>query len=81
MIHYIPVDNTLWPIDHGSEFEDSAEWVLRFGTEKRREDMRMSVASILSAYADLVDPARSQEDAQEMLKRARKAAEHGWYPS
>jgi hypothetical protein len=74
VIHYHRIDDTTWPVDWSSDQEDSAEWVLRYGTTERREAQRMSVASILSAYSHLVDPTLSSKGAQSALRRARKAA-------
>jgi hypothetical protein len=73
VIHYFPAGDTSWPVDVGTEDEDSAEWVLRYGTPERREAQRMAVASILSAYADLTGPHRSMKDATALLRHAREA--------
>lgn len=71
MIRHVVVEDTTWPVDVSTEDEDAAEWVLRYGNTERREEQRMSVASILSAYSDLTDPHRSLKDATAMLRRAR----------
>lgn len=73
-IKSIKVEDTLWPVDVATEDEDSAEWILRYGITERREDQRLSVASILSAYEYLIDPNRTLKDATESLRRARKAS-------
>jgi hypothetical protein len=70
MIRYVTVDHTIWPVDVETEDEDSAQWVLRYSG---RQLSRMALASVLSAYAALCDPAISQRDAIEKLKRARRA--------
>mgnify|MGYP001408441223 CR=1 FL=1 len=59
---YGRVDGTTWPIP------GDTEWHLRYGPHPN-----MHAASIAAAYAFLVDPSRSQKDAIESLKRARKA--------
>ena len=74
MIHHVVVEDTTWPVDLSSDDEDSAEWVLRYGTPERREAQRMSVASIVSAYKDMTDPRRSLKDCTAMLRRALTAA-------
>ena len=74
MIHHVVVEDTTWPVDLSSDDEDSAEWVLRYGTPERREAQRMSVASIVSAYKDMTDPRRSLKDGTAMLRRSRTAA-------
>ena len=73
MIRNVIVEDTTWPVDVSTDDEDAAQWILRYGSPERREAQRMSVASILSAYADLTDPRRSMADATAMLRRARKA--------
>ena len=74
MIHYSFADDTMWPIDWSDNDEDSAQWVLRYGTPERREAQRLSVASVLNSYAHLLDLDLSLEDATASLRRARAAA-------
>ena len=74
MIRYIQLGETTWPIDRSDEDEDTAQWVLRYGSTERREAHRLAVASILSSYAYLIDPNRSLKDATASLRRARQAA-------
>ena len=81
MIRHVVVEDTTWPVDVSTDDEDAAQWVLRYGNTARREEQRMSVASILSAYADITDPRRSLKDATAMLRRARKAQANGILPS
>lgn len=73
MIRYVQIDDTTWPVDVGTDEEDSAEWVQRYGTTERREEQRLSVASVLAAYKDMTHPGRSLKDATAMLRRARRA--------
>lgn len=74
MIRHVVVEDTVWPVDYSSDDEDAAQWVLRYGTTERRESQRLSVASILSAYAHLTDPELSLKGATAALRRARQAA-------
>jgi hypothetical protein len=74
MIHYKQVDDTTWPVDLHSDYEDSAQWVQRYGSIDRVVEQRLAVASVLSAYSDLTDPNHSLKDATAMLRRARLAA-------
>ena len=74
MIRYTRVGETSWPIDWSDEDEDTSQWALRYGSTERREAQRLSVASVLSSYAHLIDPNRSMKDATASLRRARQAA-------
>lgn len=76
MIHHAQVDDTTWPVDYETELEDLAEWILRYGTTQRREDQRMSVASVLAAYRDLTDPRIPLKEAIARLRLARRASAH-----
>ncbi len=73
MIRNITVDDTSWPVDVSTDDEDSAEWTLRYGTPERREEQRLSVASVLSAYEHLTDPSRSLKEVTDALRRVRTA--------
>lgn len=77
MIHYIHVDETVWPVDVSNELEDSAQWTLRYGAHVHITDHRYSIASVLAAYASLLDPDRTTEDAIAMLRRVRKVVKSG----
>lgn len=78
MIRYFRVDDTTWPVDVSTEDEESAEWVQRYGTPERREEQRMAVASILSAYETLTNSQQTQKDARAKLGRAMKANDGIW---
>jgi hypothetical protein len=80
VIRFTHVDDTVWPIDWSSEDEDSAQWVLRYGNLERREAQRLGVASILCAYATLLDPDLFMKTATEMLRRGRRAMTSVWNP-
>lgn len=59
-------DNTSWPIDADGQ----VEWTLRYGSA---QPVALSAASVLRAYAHLLDPAVPTETAVQkvrMLKRA-----------
>ena len=67
------LSGTTWPVDVSSEAEDSTQWILRYAPG-RNETTFATAASVLSAYAALIDPSRTQGEAVEMLKRARRCA-------
>lgn len=64
---YTRVDGTTWPTDV------SVEWELRYAPGAAN---LLYVASIVSAYSYLTDPALTQKEAVTALKRARRAAAH-----
>lgn len=65
---YGRADGTTWPIP------GETEWQLRYGPSLRTT--RLHAASIVQAYAVLVDPTISQAEAIRCLKRARQAVGH-----
>jgi hypothetical protein len=73
VIRYAEVDDTTWPVDYSDDNEDSAQWTLRYGGAEQREKHRMAVASVLAAYAYLLDPGVTMKDATAALRRARRA--------
>lgn len=73
MIYNYQVGESTWPVDSITDNEDSAQWVQRYGPPERVVVQRMSVASVLSAYAHLTDPHISMTDATAALRRAREA--------
>jgi hypothetical protein len=73
MIYFEVIEDTTWPVDIGTGDESSAEWTLRYGSPEYRENQRLSIASVLSAYQSLTDPSQSLKDATAKLRRARKA--------
>lgn len=74
MIYNYRVEDTTWPVDVMTDNEDAAQWVQRYGTPERVVEQRMSVASVLAAYAHLTDPNLTLTDATAALRRAREAA-------
>lgn len=64
---YGHADGTTWPVPA------DAEWQLRYGTDPDTRETRLHSASIVAAYSFLVDPDRTQKDAIESLKLARRA--------
>lgn len=66
-VAYVAVEGCACPVP------DGAEWTLRYGTTEAREAQRYSVASIVAAYAHLLDPNVTQTDALASLKRLRRA--------
>lgn len=61
-----PDMTTTWPVNFGE-----VSWSLRYA---RATDHPMLAATVMDAYAALVDPTISQRDAFAKLKRARRAA-------
>lgn len=55
-MRYVKVEDTTWPVDFIDDDTYGAEHALRYGTTYMREEQRLSVASILSAYEYLTDP-------------------------
>jgi hypothetical protein len=66
-VAYVAVEGCACPVP------DGAEWTLRYGTPEAREAQRYGVASIVSAYAHLLDPSVTQGAALATLKRLRRA--------
>ena len=73
-VTYVHVEDTVWPSVHHDQTANGCEWVLRYGTIDARERQRLSVASVVAAYATLTNPWCSQAEAIRALKRARAAA-------
>lgn len=73
MIHHVTIEDTTWPVDVETDEENSAQWTLRYGGPEFRDQQRLSVASVLSAYEHLTNPRRSLEDVLASLRLARKA--------
>lgn len=67
-------NRTTWPVDVHDDDEDSVQWKLRYGDCLEPIIYRMSAASVMSAYAALIDPSVSQATAIDKLKRARRVA-------
>ena len=65
-VQYGIADGTTWPKPCRY-----SEWNLRHSNQPPTN--RLHIASVLAAYAFLVDPERTQKDAIESLKRARRA--------
>ena len=59
---------TVYPVNVGN-----LEWALRYGADEVVLRDRMITAAVVACYAHLIDPSRSQGEAIEVLKRARKA--------
>jgi hypothetical protein len=74
VIRWVRVEDTTWPVDVATDDEDAAQWVQRYGTPERVVEQRMSVASVLSAYAHLTDSTLTMRQAEAALHRARTAA-------
>lgn len=68
---YVNLEGTVHPIDVPEDDGDSVQWILRYAPD--RFDRHLFAASILAAYAALLDPNITQGDAIAKLKRARKA--------
>lgn len=64
---YGHADGTTWPVPADTE------WHLRYGVLASYREFRLHAASIVAAYAHLVDPDITEKDAIESLKRARRA--------
>ena len=67
---YGVVDGTTWPVHVGG-----IEWKLRYAPSTLTREDELVAASVLHSYAFLTDPSRTQGEAIESLKRARKAAQ------
>lgn len=66
-VHYVATEGATVPIPV------NVEWTLRYGTTEAREAARLSAASVVAAYAHLLDPNMGAADAIASLRRARRA--------
>lgn len=62
-VTWVRTEDSSWPIDDGT-----TAWSLRY------QDRRYDAAALIDAYASLLDPHRTTQDAIHMLRRARLAA-------
>lgn len=69
---------TSWPVDVETDTEASIEWLMRYANSDMVVDARFQAASLISAYAALIDPTTTQAEAIEKLKRARRCAAEAW---
>lgn len=72
-MRWAKVDDTTWPIDDDDN-DESVQWIMRYGTDYERKRVSLAAASVMAAYAALIDPTIPQTDAVAKLKRARRAA-------
>jgi hypothetical protein len=72
-IHYREVENTVWPVN-----VRGIEWELRYGAKGNH---KLVAASVVAAYAALIDPTLSEKDAIAKLRRARRAQREAQLPT